>query len=59
MKSKKFKLPNFWDIADIPETIELNPLELFIYNNEPAGKYEKSFRKELENAIRFVLEEDK
>jgi len=55
MNADNFVLPEYWKIADIPDEIELDPLQLFIFNNEPAGSQEKSFRKELEDAIKFVL----
>jgi len=55
MNADNFVLPDYWEIADIPATIELDPLQLFIYNNEPAGNLEEVFRKELEDAIKFVL----
>ena len=53
MKLNTFVLPDYWDIAEKSE--ELNPLDIFIYSNEPAGPCEDQFRKELEDAIKFVL----
>ena len=33
---------------------ELDPLEKFIYNNEPAGKLDKEWREDLQLMINFV-----
>jgi len=53
MNADNFVLPDYWDIAEKSE--ELNSLEIFIYNNEPAGNYEDQFRQELEDAIKYVI----
>ena len=53
MNPNTFVLPNYWDIAQKSE--ELNPLEVFIYSNEPAGNHEDQFRQELEDAIKYVI----
>lgn len=53
MNADNFVLPDYWNIAEKSE--ELNPLEVFIYSNEPAGSSEDQFRQELEDAIKFVL----
>lgn len=37
---------------------ELNPLERFIYENEPAGKSDTKFRKELREMLNYVVGED-
>lgn len=53
MNADTFVLPDYWDIAEKSE--ELNPLEIFIYSNEPAGNCEDEFRQELEDAIKYVI----
>lgn len=52
MEKVNFVLPNFYDIIDKKNK---NPLELFIYNNEPAGNDEIQFNKELEEAIKYII----
>ena len=52
MNADNFVLPEYWDISRSCEA--MNPLEEFIYNNEPVDG-DEDFRKELEDAIKFVL----
>lgn len=43
-----------WHTAANKDENERNPLEEFVYNNEPAGNDEK-FRVELEKAINYAV----
>lgn len=52
MNADNFVLPDYWDISR--SCAGMNPLEEFIYNNEPVDCADE-FRKELEDAIKFVL----
>lgn len=49
------KLADWSDISNIPDA-ERDPLQRFIYNNEPAGKDEEAFRKDLQAAVNYLLE---
>ena len=56
MNADNFVLPDYWGIAEKPECNDLNPLEHFIWYNEPADDDQaKVFRKELEDAIKYVI----
>lgn len=43
--------------SDIDNNIELNPIDQFIYDNEPAGVIDDAWRKSLEEMLEFVIEE--
>ena len=57
----RYYLPEWWDINGVAERYGkhlLNPLELFIYENEPAGEEAgKKFRDELLALIKYAVEE--
>lgn len=51
------KLPTYDEAADARDRGQMNPLEKFIYENEPAGKgSDLRFRNQLRAAIDFAFE---
>ena len=52
------QLPNWEECKQKIESEETNPIERFIFNNEPAGnEAEKTFRHELSELIFYVEEQ--
>jgi hypothetical protein len=59
-KQPEFRLPDYWDLRARREGGErLNPLEEFIFKNEPVGvEAEREFRDGLTAAIRYAISGD-
>jgi hypothetical protein len=48
------EVPTWEQAKEAVERGDANPLELFVYHNEPAGREDEEFRKQLNAMIGFV-----
>ena len=47
-------IPEWEDAAKAVENGNASPLDLFVYHNEPAGKQDIEFRKQLTNLVEYL-----
>ena len=51
------RLPTFTECSDLVDKDQANPLEVFIYENEPAGNEDSNeFRKGLIDVLHYAIE---